>query len=445
MFTSFQIVHDPPQNRLREMLCNEYCTGAPPWKKAAAASTAIAGLLLVGVATMPRPLPQYHIAFVGNSMQYYNDFPRFMEALSSNHITQDCCLHGDASLDTILTWGSGMFEIWHTGVARMDTDGNKIDSSSSYNNDDDDNRQILYDMGACTVEQLLLGYDYALDTRMEEVGDDGGNDDDGGANDADKQLNDDFYTYYDGKNPCLNDPGYYSYRQEQYATNGPPQFDFVIINDRTRDPARRETRNTSLSALDDTYIQFFQESGVTPIFLVTYAYDTPYRDMSGLIDVPTFTSLTYEGYKEYAELVAAALPESQQPRLAPVALAFLLVYEENFSLWQKLFHIDQIHASPHGTFLQGCVVHYTIFGRLPSRHVALRNDMSALWDHARRMQPRKHRRLPMPTREEAEYLYHIAERVTVRGQIPKSFIQYSNHEASDYVPNDGAYADNDIY
>jgi len=51
----------------------------------------------------------------------------------------------------------------------------------------------------------------------------------------------------------------------------------------------------------------------------------------------------------------------------------------------------------------------------------------------------------MPTLQEAEYLYHIAERVTVRKQVPKSFIAYKNNEASDYVPNDGEYADNDIY
>lgn len=431
MFTSFEIVHDPAQQRLRDMLCNQYCRGSPPWKKAAAIVAVVVGALLIGVATMPGPLPEYHVAFIGNSMQYYNDFPRFMEALSNNHITQDCCLHGDASLDTILTWGSGVYQIWHTGVARMDT----------YENS---NRKILYDMGACTVEQLLFGYDGDLAARIDEGGG-GGDDDDDGANNADKQINDDFYTYNDGKNPCLNDASYYWYRQELYEANGPPKFDFAVINDRTRDPARWETRNASLQVLEETYIPWFLETGLTPVFLVTYGYDTPYRDMSGLVDVPTFTSLTYDGYKEYADLVAEALPESQKPRLAPVALAFLLVYEENYDLWQKLFHIDQIHASPHGTFLQGCVVHHTIFGRLPSRQVALRNDMSALWDNARRMQPRKHRRLPMPTREEAEYLYHIAERVTVRGHLPKLLTIYDHHKASNYVPNDGAYADNDIY
>lgn len=71
--------------------------------------------------------------------------------------------------------------------------------------------------------------------------------------------------------------------------------------------------------------------------------------------------------------------------------------------------------------------------------------MSALWDHARRLQPRKHRRLPMPTRQEAEYLYHIAERICVRKQVPKSLIEYNNGEASEYIPNDQLYADNDIY
>lgn len=423
-------IEEPPQ-RLRRMLCNQYLTSIPQWQKAAAVS-GVAGMLMVtALITVPSPKPNYNIAFVGNSMQYYNDFPRFMQALSGDHITQDCCLHGDAAFNTILTWGSGMYQIWHTGVARITNDKGAV----------------LYDMGSCTVEQLLFGYDKNLEYKVSQY--QAGNNNDGNDNADDDSYeaknNDDFMTYYDTKNPCLQNSNYYYYKQQVFESEGVAPWDFVVMNDRSRSPARGVPRNISLAVLQDTYLPWFQETGATPVFIVTYGYDTPYRDMSGLIDVPTFTSLTYEGYKQYATLLSSQLPPSQKPRLAPVGLAFLMVYEENRNLWEKLFHIDQIHPSPHGTFLQGCVVHYAIFGRLPSKDIALIDNMSSLWNSARRMQPRKHRRMPMPTREEAEYLYHIAERITIQKQWPKTFIKYKHGEASDYVPNDSMYADNDIY
>lgn len=442
MQSNYQLSHDPSQQKLRHLLCNRclfVCGGssALAWKKVAGALALVSSIAVVGLFTMPSNLPVYRVAFIGNSMMYYNDFPRFMESLSDNHVKQDCCLHGDASLHSILTWGSGTYKLWHTGGARVETDDDIADENNG--------TRVMYDLGACTVEQLLFGYDADLEARMEEIGYNDGDANDDDNNNQDKQLNDDFYTYNDGTNPCIQDPSYYYYRQEQYELKGAPQFDFVVINDRTRSPARLETRNIALQVLNTTYIPWLQETAATPIFVVTYGYDTPYRDMSGLVDVPTFTSLTYGGYEQYAALIEKSLPPEQKPRLAPVGLAFLMVWEENFALWERLFHIDQIHASPHGTFLQGCVVHHTMFGRLPTKKSALRNDMSGLWNYARRLQPIKHRRMPMPTREEAEYLYHIAERVTVRKQIPKSFTHYENGEASDYIPNDGAYADNDIY
>ena len=416
---------DEPPQRLRRLLYNQYFRQLPHWQRAGIVGGLVSLLLAMALLTMPPAKPSYNVAFIGNSMMYYNDFPRFMQTVSGNdRMNQDCCLHGDAAFTTILNWGSGTYQIWHTGVARVKNDKGAI----------------LYDMGACTVEQLLFGYDEALEYKVQNY--------EGGYNsyDDDATNNDQFASYYDGKNPCLQNPSYYYYKQSLYETNGDsPQWDFVVMNDRTRSPARSVSRNASLQVLEDVYLPWFQETGATPVFLVTYGYDTPYRDMGGLDDVATFTSLTYEGYKQYAALLQANLPERQKPRLAPVGLAFLMVYEENYGLWQKLFHIDRIHPSPHGTFLQGCVVHHTIYGKLPDKRIALVDNMSSLWNTARRMQPRKHRRMSMPTREEAEYLYHIAERITVRKQFPKTFIRYQKGEASDYVPNDSIYADNDIY
>jgi len=167
--------------------------------------------------------------------------------------------------------------------------------------------------------------------------------------------------------------------------------------------------------------------------------------MSGLGDVPRFTSLTYEGYKQYAALVQSLLPENQKPRIAPVGLAFLVVYEENYSLWQRLFHVDKIHASPLGTFLQGCVLHHTLFGRGPRSDVALQGDLSALWNRARRFQPGEHRRSAFPTREEAAYLMDVAKRVCQHNHRPKTLTIYENGEASYYVPNDDAYRVDDLF
>ena len=56
------------------------------------------------------------------------------------------------------------------------------------------------------------------------------------------------------------------------------------------------------------------------------------------------------GYLEYVELLEELLPASQKPRIAPVDLALLMVYEEKFSLWERLLSVDKIHASPVGTF-----------------------------------------------------------------------------------------------
>ena len=225
----------------------------------------------------------------------------------------------------------------------------------------------------------------------------------------------------------------------------PPKWDYIILNDNTRSPAQTSTRRDALSILEQQYLLWFQKTGATPILMFTYAYDTPYRDMQGVLDIPTFTSLTYEGYRQYAELLAKRLPETQQPKIAPVGLAFLTVWEEAYDFWNStLFHVDRIHASPHGTFLQGCVVYCTLYGKLPRARTAI-GHLQTLWDEARRMQPSRHRTLPLPTQEEATYLYHVAERVCLLGHVPKSFVYYENGESTDYVPADDAYKNDDFY
>jgi hypothetical protein len=159
--------------------------------------------------------------------------------------------------------------------------------------------------------------------------------------------------------------------------------------------------------------------------------------MSGLEDVAIFTSLTHVGIRAYVDLLGSHLPPAQHPRIAPVGLAFLVVYEEDIELWKTLFHCDNLHASPSGSFLQGCVVHHALFGAMPDRRVALGDGgdadatIASLWKRARMMQHAWEPPNPLPDADTAEYLYRVAERVTMEGHVPKSFINYQNGEMVD--------------
>jgi hypothetical protein len=371
-------------------------------------------------------------------------------------LKQDSCLHGNANFQTILTWGNGMYNIWNTGDSRV------------YNY----HHGKINDYGACTVEQLLFGYDANLDLRLndlikdfEDIGsvtyDDAYNftenddvvvdvDDDQvyyQYGDIEKMYSDDFFSYYDGSNPCLNNPYYYYYLQNKYQlqSSATMKWDFIVLNDNTRTPARNSSRLESIDVLNSTYLPWIQQTGAIPVFLATYGYWTPYRDMGGLGSIPEFTSLTYEGYQQYAAILEKSLPTGQTPRIAPVGIAFLIVWEENYELWQRMFHVDQIHCGPIGTYLQGLILYHTLFGVMPLYNVAVRPDTSTLFFHARRFQPGDHRRDPFPTQAEAAYLYNIAARVMVHKHIPSSFIQFQNGESVDYDPQDDLYKSDDLF
>jgi hypothetical protein len=242
----------------------------------------------------------------------------------------------------------------------------------------------------------------------------------------------------DGTNPCLLSANYYFYKQQQYDDFGTPQWDFIILNDNSRAPCCTEQRETGLELLKDVYVPWFIETGAIPIFMVTHGYWASKRDMSGLTDIPTFASLTYEGYREYAELVEDLLPPEQQPRLAPVGLAFQLIWEENPSMWENLIHMDEIHLTPCGTYLEGLIVFATIYGHLPNPRIVLNGDVANLFSNARRMTPSEHIQEAYPTLDQARYLYHVASRI-VNGELPRSFIRYENGESADFVPDDEAW------
>jgi hypothetical protein len=200
--------------------------------------------------------------------------------------------------------------------------------------------------------------------------------------------------------------------------------------------ARGPTREHSMATIERFYVPYLQQTGAAPIFLWTHAY-TPVttpgqvcattRDMTGLEDIGNFTSLTRVGYQSYIDLLELYLPSHQKPKLAPVGLAFLAVYDDNRAIWEQLFHCDGLHPSPSGTFLHGCIVYYT-FNKMPDYDLMIRTDIESLWKNARMMQHYWEPSNPYPTIENAKYLYNIAEKIMIDHYTPPSYIHYTNHE-----------------
>lgn len=383
-----------------------------------AASILGVGLLLLITPKAP-VLPSINIAFVGNSVTFVNDLPRLMEALSGGRIHQNSCLHGSLNLRSILRYGNGMFEKFQSPAAAING---------------------TYDYGLCTVPQLLLGVDENL-----------------------VASNANGYYRNDGRNPCFADDDYFAHVQ---ATWQAPAWDYIVLNDRTVYPALESKRARSLQALQDYYIDFFLATGARPVLLQTWGYtefesssrgetdddsggddddddddnveyaDAVWSDRLG--NISEFTSHVAYGYQQYYDYLAAALPADQQPILAPVGLAFLTVYEENYALWQDLFFTDHLHPSPTGSYLLGLVLFAAVYGRLPPTAEGL--DPRHLFSRARRMEvvtgvdP-----LPLPLKSTGIYLYHVVERVVLQGHQPSTLMDVATVAALEARVTDDDY------
>lgn len=347
---------------------------------------------------------------------FCNDLPRFFQMLSGHgedFVSQNSCLHGSVSLNTILQKGNGMDDStkFRTENARIISSSNNNNNSVLYNASA---TTTIYDFGACTVRQLLFGYDENLSPCNKN----------------------EFYTN-DGLNPCFNnddDSTYFDYLQETYAYN-PPKWQYVIMNDNTVYPGNYQKRQKSLRALQNTYASMFLELGSSiPVFLVTHGYERLDKSFAELGNVSEFTSRIHYGYKLYADAIAEYLPKNQTPILAPVGLAFLTLYEENYNFWKRLFFYDGFHPSAHGTYLMGCVLFASLFGRMPSTDYAfpLGGGMQQLWSKARKMQLFEgdaYPTQPIPTIDEATYLFKIAKRVVLQGHVPKTLLTNAQVEA----------------
>lgn len=264
-----------------------------------------------------------------------------------------------------------------------------------------------YDLGACTVAQLLLGYDENLSS-----------------------MNDNGYYRDDGTNPCFLDEDYLENIDDTLVPA--VQWDYVVMNDQSKRPAFSSVRQVSVQTLENSYVPMLLESGATPILMATHGYEANGTTMDGLGNVSDFTSRVYYGYQQYAQALAANLPNNQQPRIAPTGLGFLYLYENDYDLWDKLFFTkDRFHPSPHGTYLMGCILYTTMFGKMPPR---LFLGSKYLWKRARKMDVggRSSDAMPFPSRDEIGGLRDACYKIGLEGVYPETLDLETSFEDDDY-------------
>jgi hypothetical protein len=385
--------------------------------------------------------PVQSVAFIGNSILYYYDLPRSLQIVSEYRIQQNSCLSGAGSLVRMPNLQNGMWNRWRG-------DGAFLYTLNEEDNNNNDNQ--IWDLGACTMEMLLFGYNHTEaqathDDFWEYREDQGVTDDDAWVynygDDIDPRLN----------NACAQSQAYLNFLNDlptsDIRKNPPPQqWDYLVLVDRTVGPKSQQSRDEGLAALEQIYLPFFQRTKATPVFLVSASYwkdrddDTNDDDKNGDDDddndnddtsstsstldqtpISSWTVQMYQGYKEYAEFVKQALPRSQTPKLVHMGIAYLVVFEENIDLWlNRLFWTDHKHPSPHGSFLESCLLHHAVYGRLPYKSTMIRDDMQTLWNGTRNLMYPRDQVVPFPTKQEAEYLYNVCKRVA-GGYTPPTF------------------------
>mmetsp|Transcript_12402 Transcript_12402/g.24787 ORF Transcript_12402/g.24787 Transcript_12402/m.24787 type:complete len:338 (-) Transcript_12402:58-1071(-) len=313
------------------------------------------------------------VAFLGNSIIYFNDTPRFLVQLGKKAVTtgelqnnegdptflpyvemQDSCLRGWATLTSLWNDGNGMLE---HGFA---TERAKLTDELSDKKTDDE--KLLYDIGSPTVESLLGCSQISADDCNQE-----------------KEI-----------------------------------WDFVVMNDYTQGPARTKSREESKAILIEKYAPLFIANRAIPVFIETWAYKFPgINNSEDLGSTHGFQKLVHEGIESYIATLKERLPPELQPRMAPVGTAFLRVHDKNNKLWEDLFDPwDNFHPSPSGSFLQGCVLHCTMFGRPPPLPKT-EEEITSLWSNARVMHLKKKvdKGVRLPTVDEAKYLWGVAKEV----------------------------------
>ena len=356
----------------------------PTWVPFAGVGAVIVVATIVAFTTGGMLDREFRVAFIGAGGELImNDVPRVMEQISEGKIKQNSCLHPKGSLSSVALTGNGMYEQWKTSRAQLSTD---------------EDNNIIYDFGACTLSQLMSGSDELL---------------------VEDNYNGAYYD--DGRNPCFYDSSYLYYLQNALSSDSQVKWDFVVLSDKTKRMAFQDTREDAIDSFATNYVSLIKNSGAVPLIVDGHAFWSDNTNMTGLDDIATFTSLVYEGARQYQSSLAQQLPSSQKPRIAPVGLAYLAVYEEDFDMWEKLFYEDGIHASVYGTYLTACVLYCTMTGHMP--RAAAANDVSTLFETARAVSGAAN---GYPDEGEAGFLFNIAKKVARRGYRPKTLELYDS-------------------
>lgn len=391
----------------RTMMLILGCGGAVTTAKlalwAAVGAGTLALLLLVGPAS-----GHVNIAFIGNSYFYVNDMPRLFEQVAGKHIFQDSCLHASGSVLNILKTGNGMYYKWQTQNA-MKGGIEYVTSSNDV--------AYLYDYGACSVPQLLTGQDSML-----------------------SYGNQDGHYVNDGTNPCIKDNNYLEY-ENSFHYDG--KWNYVVIVDQSKRMCFDDAREEAIMAFNYTYAPLLSRAGATPVLVQPHAFWSDAVNMTGLTDIPTFTSMIMDGAKIYKKFLDKHTRLGISAKIAPVGDAYLTVWEENEELWQKLFLADGIHPSGHGSYLYAMVLHGTIYGRPPPKSRVVTDNVQDLFSLARKLHVDES---GIPTKSEALALWKVAKKVAVNGYKPKSLKSVGKVKAlSDTTNDESAVANDDNY
>jgi hypothetical protein len=401
------------KNKAKRLLT---CCGLPASVKWGLIGASVIGVVAYGlIAGATNHKKELNVAFIGNSYFFVNDLPRLMETISGGMIFQDSCLHGSGSFLNLLKTGNGMYYKWNTNNALMD-DVQFVSQSGQVS--------MVYDYGACSVPQLLLGQDAMLSY----------------GNDYGKYID-------DGNNPCIQDQSYMEYEQ---SFNYTEKWDYVVMVDQSKRMCFDDARAEALMALNYTYAPLLQHIKARGLIVQPHAFWSNSANMSGLEDVPTFTSRIMDGAKIYKEFLNGEAKLSKKAKISPVGDAFLTVWEEDNSLWEKLFLADGIHPSASGSYLYANVLYASMYGFMPKKDIAILEDTAELFYNARRLQAGNNGTL-YPSEDEATYLFKVAKRVTLLFHKPSSLktvgqtaeAEDEEVETDDYVQENQDYQDYD--
>ncbi|CAJ1958680.1 unnamed protein product [Cylindrotheca closterium] len=173
------------------------------------------------------------------------------------------------------------------------------------------------------------------------------------------------------------------------------EWDYIIMNDQTQAPARSLTQKNTIKILKKKYLRRIQDysPSSTVILLMTAAYKSSKVNYSSdLGGFKKFTKKLLEGYESYASVFPNA-------KIAPLGLGYKYI-KDNYEkqVWEQLYASDGYHPSPHGTYLEACIVYCSIVGEEPPKYD------EEWWDTAQY----KIRKKDRPTKQEAAILHEAA-------------------------------------